>query len=173
MRKALYLFGSLTDEDVSWIATSGHTRDLAPGETLIAEGREVGELYIVLDGVLTVHAGDTPVSRLRSGELVGEMSFVEEAPPTVSVTSDTPSRVLALSFGILRDHAAADAAFAARLYRGIALLLSDRLRGMTGGFDEKRSGEDSLEEGELSGPVMETLASAGQRFSRLQTLLGD
>lgn len=70
--------------------------------------------------------------RLRSGEIVGEMSFVDSRPPSASVISLERSVVLAIPPRHTRGEAADDVAFAARFYRSLAVFLSDRLRTTSG-----------------------------------------
>ena len=82
MRKVLYIFGPLTDADVEWIARTGMRRRVRAGEALIEEGRRIEAVIFLLQGEFLVSAqGVGEIARLGVGEIVGEMSFVDSAPP--------------------------------------------------------------------------------------------
>jgi CRP/FNR family cyclic AMP-dependent transcriptional regulator len=81
MRKALYLMGILDDEDVEWIASRGRRLSVQKDEVLIREGEPVDALFILLDGSLNVSTGGSPIAILFSGEIVGEISFVDSRRP--------------------------------------------------------------------------------------------
>ena len=83
MRKVLYILGQLDDADVEWMAEIGHRERIADGQVLIRQGQKIDAVYIVLQGEMTVSvAGRGRIARLGSGEIVGEISFVD-APPAV------------------------------------------------------------------------------------------
>jgi CRP/FNR family transcriptional regulator, cyclic AMP receptor protein len=71
------------------------------------------------------------VARLGAGEVIGEIGFVDSAPPSATVTAAGSAAVLALSNTLLQQHLTSDAAFAARFYRALAIFLADRLRATT------------------------------------------
>ncbi len=88
MRKVLYIFGLLTDADVEWIARTGVRRRVRAGETLIEEGQRIESVIFLLQGEFLVSAlGVGEIARLGVGEIVGEMSFVDSAPPAATVTA--------------------------------------------------------------------------------------
>ena len=82
MRKVMYLMGTLEDSDVEWLAANGAALRLTQGEELVHEGRPIDSLFVVLDGQLAVQAGGTRVATLLTGEVVGEISFVDSRPPS-------------------------------------------------------------------------------------------
>lgn len=175
MRKALYILADLDEADIRWMTEVGRSRVLSDGDVLIEAGNSVPALYIVLDGALSVTIGeDTEVARLGVGDIVGEMSLVEKRPPSVSVCSKESSRVLAIPQSDIRARLDADVAFAARLYRALAVFLSDRLRGTVarlGYGDDASDGEILEAENELDEGLLDTLHIAGERMRRLLALL--
>ena len=89
MRKVLYLLGHLSDSDLEWMITRGSKRRVPAGTVLIQEGHGIDTLYVLLDGALEVtgpQIGDKPL-RLKSGEVVGEVSLLDSRPPTATVTA--------------------------------------------------------------------------------------
>src|SRR5262245_35712853 len=130
MRKVLYIFGLLTDTDVEWIAHAGVRRRVGAREMLIEEGRQIESVIFLLQGELVVSAqGVGEIARLGAGEIVGEMSFVDSAPPTATVTAVGDCLVLLLDRKTISKKLETDLAFGCRFYRALAVFLADRLRG--------------------------------------------
>jgi len=73
-------------------------RPFAAGEVVIAEGKKGDGLYMLLTGVLAVHAGNPrrEVARLGPGQIVGEMSLLNDQPTNAEVRAETESWVLRL-----------------------------------------------------------------------------
>jgi bacteriocin-type transport-associated protein len=176
MRKVLFILGQLSDADVEWLGKAGERQRIAAGETLIAEGRQIEHIYILLHGRMSVDIkGLGTVATLSSGEIMGEMSMIDARPPSASVKADSPCVVLALSRATLNAKLDSDAAFAARFYKAIATFLSDRLRGTVkrlGYGDQGASLDDDTElDGELDLNVLDNVHLAGARFERMLKML--
>lgn len=94
------LFADLTDDEADELWASGTQMEAAPGETVIAEGDPGDSLYIILSGELEVTKRDAgrniTLATRRSGEFLGEMSLLEQAPRSASVRAVTPSRLLVI-----------------------------------------------------------------------------
>ncbi len=164
MRKALYILGDLHDRDIAWLAQAGSVRKLVDGETLIAAGRPVDNLFFVTDGRLQVTSpSGNRLADLELGEVVGEMSFVEKRLPSATVKALGEARVLAIPRAAMLEAFARDNGLAMRFYRALAVFLSDRLRTATS------AGNDM----EIDEGLLDTLSMAGDRFIRLiETLEG-
>jgi CRP-like cAMP-binding protein len=179
VKNSLYILGQLTDEDVEWMLATGSRRPLAPGTILIREGHPADALYIVLDGTLSVTLaalGGREVDQPGVGTIIGEMSFVDAHPPSATVSARAPAVVFAIDRGRLQAKLDQDPAFAARFYRALAILLSDRLRNALAQLDggqQRGSGGDGLDEDEIDLNVLDNVHLAGARFTRiLQRLMG-
>lgn len=176
MRKVLYILGELSDLDVDWMIANGRKEDLPAGRNLIQEGKPVGALYIVLDGTLSVLIGTREMARLGTGEIVGEMSFIDARPPSATVRAVEPSAVLAIPRRQLEAKLRQDTGFAARFYRALATFLSDRLRSTTSrlGYGDSAPSQADLDAAdELDPNVLDSVHMAGARFDRmLKRLLG-
>jgi CRP-like cAMP-binding protein len=168
MRNTLYILGDLDDRDLIWLSGAGTLRNLAEGERLIEAGHELRELFFLLDGSLAVLLPDgRQVAVLQTGDVVGEMSFVEKRPPSATVRAIDAARVLAIPRTAILERLAQDVAFAARFYRALAVFLSDRLRAATTGAAV--APEDGA--GELDEAILDNVHVAGDRFLRLLRLL--
>jgi CRP/FNR family transcriptional regulator, cyclic AMP receptor protein len=169
VRKALLLLGILNDADLDWLVAAGTRRTLPQDAVIIREGEPAEEVFIVLDGVLAVRTaktGATDIARLRGGEVVGEMSFVDARPPAASVHAAEPSVVLAIPRAALAAKIADDVHFAARFYRALAVFLSQRLRNTVGLLDYGTI--DATLDEEIEPGTLDNLTLAGARFEWLQ-----
>jgi CRP-like cAMP-binding protein len=175
MRKALYILGQMNDTDVEWLAKYGVRRRLADGDVLVREGEEIDALFITLSGQFCVTLADgQEVARLGAGEVVGEIAFVDSAPPSATVTAAGEAAILSLPKTTLQHRLDTDPGFAARFYRALAIFLADRLRVTTHRLGYGTAGDlakDGVLEDELDLGVLDTVAQAGDRFTRLLRIL--
>ena len=72
-------------------------RKAKAGTTLVAQGDEGSELFLLLDGVLRVDVDGTPVAGLGPGALMGERAVLEGGRRTASLVAVTPCRVAVAS----------------------------------------------------------------------------
>lgn len=167
MRKVLIILGQLDDVDVEWLARHGEVVRVAAGTPLIEEGHVADAVYFVLDGMVGATSrasGQRVLARLAAGEIVGEMSFVDQGPPSATVTALVDSKLLKVPRDALSQKLARDSAFAARFYKAIAIFLSDRLRAASAGSSRDAG---ALAEDELDPEVLQNVSMAGDRFDRL------
>ena len=174
IRKVLFLFGQLSDEDVEWLVDHGESRAVPAGGVLIRQGIEIDALFILLEGKLSVWLagrGEREIARLNAGEIVGEMSFLDARPPSATVKALEGSTVFAVPRAALAAKLAADLGFASRFYRALAIYLSTtvRERHRTLGYgDEPVLAETADEDDdELNPAVLDTVYLAGERFDRM------
>uniref|UniRef100_B8HRD4 Cyclic nucleotide-binding protein n=1 Tax=Cyanothece sp. (strain PCC 7425 / ATCC 29141) TaxID=395961 RepID=B8HRD4_CYAP4 len=176
--KALFMFGVLNDADIDWMVAIGELQRWNPGTVLIQAGEVPAAVYIVLSGSFAVSVSFEPespeqeIAQLSSGEIVGEMSFVETATASATVVCRTSAQVLALPSSQLAAHLQQDYGFATRFYRAICVVVADRLReGLIKrgysrlAFAEGQTLEDDLEyEDEIDLQTLEQTALARVRF---------
>lgn len=131
MEKVLFILSELDDDDIDWILEMGKREEIAAGTVLIHEGKPIDAVYVLLEGelsVLTKALGDRELAHLISGEVVGEMSFIDTRPPSATVKAKTDALVLSIPRDQLATKLKQDVGFASRLYRALAVFLSHRLR---------------------------------------------
>ncbi len=72
-------------------------RRLAAGETLVQQGSPGVELFLLLDGVLTVAVDGQIRAEMGPGAVVGERALLEGGRRTATLTAATPCRVAVVS----------------------------------------------------------------------------
>jgi CRP/FNR family transcriptional regulator, cyclic AMP receptor protein len=174
MRKVLYIFGLLTDADVAWIARAGTRRHVDNGEVLIREGLPAESVIVLLEGEFVVTAQAVgEVARLGAGEIVGEMSFVDSAPPSATVVAASDGLALFLDKTAMMQKLEADAAFGCRFYRALAVFLADRLRSTVRrlGYGAEDLSAKPIARDELDDGILDNVSMAGERFDRMLKML--
>jgi CRP/FNR family cyclic AMP-dependent transcriptional regulator len=91
----------LSEAQMRTLADSLVLRDLQPGEVLVKEGKSDNHLYVIVNGAVGVvrMAGTTErvtLLTLTTGDLVGELSFIDDTPHYASLVSIGPTRVFGL-----------------------------------------------------------------------------
>jgi CRP-like cAMP-binding protein len=147
MKKALYMLAEFSDRDFDWLLTAGRRQNIPAEATLIYEGEPTDALYIVLAGTLAVFVASREgeeIAQLGTGEIIGEMSFIDTRPPSATVKAVTPALVWAIPRTKLAAKLLQDVEFACHFYHAIAVFLSDRLRHTVSrlGYDKDELPED-------------------------------
>lgn len=133
-KKALFLLGGLDEDDLRWVAYQGKLQTLEKGEILIHEGTPINALYIILSGTLKVYIDSNnnhyrELAYLSQGELVGEISFLDNRAPVATVEAVETTELLAIPRYQLNSKLRSSSKFSARFYQGICLCLAHRMRG--------------------------------------------
>jgi len=101
-------------------------------QVVIEQNAPLRAVFLIEDGSVRVERKDRgqmiPLAILSSGELFGEMSFVDGAPTSARVVADEPTRLRVVDEAMVDDLNKKDPSFAGRLYRSIAAILVERLR---------------------------------------------
>ena len=122
------LLANLAPDQVERISRAGEVESYNPGEPIVVDGSLGDALFLILSGQVAVHRGPQTFATLSAGEFFGEMSLVEPAPRSASVTSMSATFLFRLPHDALRGLLADDPSCANVLLVQIVKTLSDRLR---------------------------------------------
>ena len=110
-------------------------RHFEAGESIIRQGTDNRNIYIVADGVVRVELEpdelDTPpvlVAHLDLGSIFGEMTFLTHAGASANVVAEDSVQLFCLDHGHLHGMITQDPGFGCRFYHALAVTLADRLR---------------------------------------------
>ncbi|TAM85718.1 MAG: DHA2 family efflux MFS transporter permease subunit [Jatrophihabitans sp.] len=92
-RWELSLFASLSERSRSALEAALVPVELAAGEFLFRQGDAADGLYVVRSGQLEVLIDDLVVSRLGSGDVIGELALLTDEPRSASIRARRDSRV--------------------------------------------------------------------------------
>ncbi|MBC6418056.1 MAG: cyclic nucleotide-binding domain-containing protein [Prochloron sp. SP5CPC1] len=106
------------------------------------------------------------VAELTSGEVFGEMFFIDKGLPLASVETVEPSIVLSIPRHKLANRLYQDVGFASRFYRAISIFLSSGLRAIVKGNSSKDN--SSVKQ---KGYDLDNLTLAQARYDWLKNLM--
>jgi CRP-like cAMP-binding protein len=118
----------LDADQLARISRAGEVESYNPGEPVVIEGSLGDALFLILSGEVAVHRGAQTFATLGGGEFFGEMSLVEPAPRSASVTAMSATFLFRLPHDKLRELIADDAQAASILLVQVVKTLSERLR---------------------------------------------
>lgn len=109
------LFSSLDESGLKALLGMLELRAVSAGERVVAQGEPGDEAYVVARGELEVsrlteNGETTPLARLGSGSLVGEMALLAQAPRAAQVVASRPCLLLVLRKEALDDLVAGEPA---------------------------------------------------------------
>ncbi len=94
----LPLFEGVDRRDLDWLFSTAEPVEIPAGHVLMKEGDPGGSLYLVLDGEFefTKRSGEQEVvlAVRGSGEVIGEMSLLDQSPRSATVRATRDSRLL-------------------------------------------------------------------------------
>lgn len=90
------LFSNCSKKDLQTIAKVSDEVEVAPGKTLVEQGRTGHEFFLILDGTATVRRNGEIVTELGPGDYFGEMALLDRLPRSASVVADSAMQVLVL-----------------------------------------------------------------------------
>ncbi|HEY9624899.1 MAG TPA: cyclic nucleotide-binding domain-containing protein [Crinalium sp.] len=170
MKKALYLLAEISDRDFEWLLSVGRSKAVPAGTVLIHEDEPINALYIVLSGTLAVSVealSGAELARLGTGEIVGEMSFVDARRPSATVKAVEDSVVWSIPRSQLAAKLSQDISFSSHFFQSLAVLLSDRLRSTInrlGSPEEPQFSQDDITQDAMNPHLSGNLSLAEARL---------
>jgi CRP-like cAMP-binding protein len=129
------LFRYFTEEERDRIERIAEVRQVAEGSFLIRAGDQDATLFAVDDGHLDIIGMDdgkqTVLATVGPGDVLGEVSFIDDSPRTVSVVAGEATRVHAWDKRTLSEALAFDPQLLAKFGVAMSELLVERLRDMS------------------------------------------
>jgi CRP-like cAMP-binding protein len=127
--RAVPLFSSLSDDNLTSLARSVRKRHAQLGDVLCREGERGDEMYVILSGAVTLHkqadGRPTELGRLESGAHFGEMALIGEAPRSATIVAVTDVDFLAIDRDTLMSVISAFPSVALQILRGYNERLAD------------------------------------------------
>lgn len=169
MRSSLIFLSFLDDADVAWMVQASQKQKLSPGDVIIERGSINKDIYLLLEGKCSVTAANHFfLGEIESGDLIGEISYVDERRTSAQVSAKTTVLLAHLGYQVLSDKLQSDLGFASRFYRGVASVLAFRLRkNLQATITPKSNVMASHEEyaGEIDSTDLDTTAKSGARLA--------
>jgi CRP/FNR family transcriptional regulator, cyclic AMP receptor protein len=81
------LFAELSKRELKALAGKGREVEVRPGTTIVFEGMQGSDFYVILTGTAEVTVDGKPVVTLGPGDYFGELSAITGAPRSATVTA--------------------------------------------------------------------------------------
>ncbi len=88
--------GIAISDSLQNLSEYGFTIKRAPGTILLTEGDSGKEMYLILDGEVTVTIGNFEVAKIGAGQFFGELSMIDGLPRSATVTALTECTLLVI-----------------------------------------------------------------------------
>lgn len=170
----LSIFSALTGDQLERLVELGQQVVLRTGDVLIREGDPGDSLYVVLEGEFEVTkqtgSSDVVIAHRGAGEVMGEMSLLDNEPRSATVRALTPCRLLKIDQGSFHKLLEGSPAAA----RAILKTVTSRLRNTEAMLrqSEKMAALGTIAAGvahELNNPA----AAVGRAAAQLRSALGE
>jgi CRP-like cAMP-binding protein len=92
--QAVPWFAACTEEQLAEMARVAERLQIQAGEIILREGRLGRELFVILQGTVTVTRAGRVVNILQSGDYFGELAAIEAVPRSATVVATTDLDVL-------------------------------------------------------------------------------
>ena len=127
--KSSPLFFELFDEEIDEIIQECNVLSIEAGESIIKEGDEGDEIFLILNGGADVMKGDICLAHLKKGDLFGEMVLLDERTRSADIVSNTYTDVLILSYDVIFGYFQKKPKIFSILILNLCRLLAKRLKG--------------------------------------------
>lgn len=123
----IYIFHHVTFRELSKLMSVMNIVHYDAGETVIQEGSTSNQLYIVLEGKLSISRGKKEIRVLGSGDHVGEMALLSDQPRSATAITTEPTRLLMVErddlFKLMREEPVIGVKLLWNLSRGLSTRL--------------------------------------------------
>ena len=91
------LFQNFSRKHLERVAAAGDHTELQAGKVLFRQDQSGSEAFIILSGEVTIERNGKNVATLGAGQLIGELSLLDQGPRTATATCATDCEVLVIS----------------------------------------------------------------------------
>ncbi len=90
------LFSACSKKELSKVQKVSDEITMTAGTMIIDQGQTGREAFVIIDGTVTVKRNNRKVTSLGAGDVVGEMSLLDNGPRTATVVCDTDCTLLVI-----------------------------------------------------------------------------
>ena len=136
------IFSGLSSDQISSVLDTAKEAVFQAGDTIMSEGEEGGELYVIVEGSVQIEkkAGNDLTIKIahaeKKGMMIGEMSLIDMKPRSATVRAISDVTMIVLERGALAELFDKDPKILATISLNIARALSVRLRSSNEMFSE-------------------------------------
>jgi CRP/FNR family cyclic AMP-dependent transcriptional regulator len=126
----VFFFRDLFADELLAIMAITRREHYSMGQRVFEAGSPSDSLYIIKNGSVMVKNGPLVLATLNIGDTIGEMSFVDRGNRSATVAAIEEAELLKVSFSALETLFETYPQMAGKIYKAMAISLSQRLREM-------------------------------------------
>ena len=126
----VFFFRDLFADELLAIMAITRREHYSMGQRVFEAGSPSDSLYIIKNGSVMVKNGPVVLATLGIGDTIGEMSFVDRGNRSATVAAIEEAELLKVSFSALETLFETFPQLAGKIYKAMAIALSQRLRDM-------------------------------------------
>ena len=114
------LFAACSTKELRRIADIADELAFRQGKILTKQGGPGREMFIILDGTVTVERNGVQVNQLGPGDFLGEGALVLRKPRNATITATSPLRALVITDANFNELLLADARISGKVHETLA-----------------------------------------------------
>jgi CRP-like cAMP-binding protein len=87
--RSIAMFSACTNQELDLVASRLSEHRAAAGEVLVTEGQTGRELFVIIEGSVTVSTPGRALAELHAGDFFGEIALLDDGPRTATVVAKT------------------------------------------------------------------------------------
>jgi CRP-like cAMP-binding protein len=127
--ETLFLFADLPFHARLRVGRIVGQRYVADREVIVTAGSAGDQMYVVVQGTVSVRLNGTEVARLGVGEHFGELALVDQEPRSADIVAVGPGYLLSVDRAAFREFCTQEPALGNQMMWKLAHTLGQRLRG--------------------------------------------
>ena len=152
------LFQHMTYKELLAILGIARGRQFEKGQSIIKEGEQGDELYVLFRGKVDVLKSGLKIAQLKAGGHFGEMGLVDQAPRSATVSAVEDTSAISIDRDSLLKLMRRDALLAVKLLWSFVQVLSERLRNTNDALTTLNMELDRIR-AKTTDPALESIAS--------------
>jgi len=130
--KEAILFQELSDQEISDLATRSEKKLIKTNDYITKQGDFSAYIYILMKGaakvILHLEGYEMILSTLKPYAVIGEITFIDKKEISADVIAEEPCLIVQIPHKEIADLMEASPSFAAKIWKGSAKLLAERIR---------------------------------------------
>jgi CRP-like cAMP-binding protein len=118
-------FADMGDDEIYQLLRMCNRQTFEAGDTIFSEGDAADTFFLILSGEVVIEAGVKEFSRLKSGQIFGEMGILEQVPRNATARAGEKSEVFSVARDVLATRLPT---LGFKIACHIAIQLSNKLR---------------------------------------------
>jgi CRP/FNR family transcriptional regulator, cyclic AMP receptor protein len=126
----VFFFRDLSSDELLGIMAITRRENYSMGQRVFEAGSPSDSLYIIKNGSMMVKNGPVVLATLGIGDTIGEMSFMDRGNRSATVAAIEETELMKVSFTALETLFEDYPQMSGKIYKAMAIALSQRLREM-------------------------------------------